>query len=329
MSQQSYNLAFVFPGQGSQSVGMLNGLAASYPEVRHIFERASTVLGKDLWSIIADGPDEALNQTQNTQPAMLAAGYAVWHIWCRSTPVRPTWAAGHSLGEYTALVCSGAISFEDGIKLVAIRGKLMQEAVPNGIGAMAAILGLEDHTVVKICQDASGIAHLGSEAAEAASTDIVSAANFNSPGQVVIAGTVAAVEKAMIAAKEAGAKRAVLLPVSVPSHCALMKPAAESLWSHLLSVTMDKPGLTLIHNVDVLAHTAPDVIRHALKEQMYRPVRWADTIKFMHDQGVTRFVECGPGKVLTGLNKRIAKDAEHFSMFDPESINQVMESLNV
>jgi len=315
MNNQIYNLAFVFPGQGSQSVGMLNDLAASYPEVKHTFERASDALGKDLWSIVAEGPEEELNQTHNTQPAMLAAGVAVWQLWCKHSNVRPAWMAGHSLGEYTALVCSDALSFEDGIKLVAARGRLMQEAVPPGVGAMAAILGLEDHQVVQVC-------------ANAAEGEIVSAVNFNSPGQVVIAGNVAAVERAMLAAKEAGAKRAVLLPVSVPSHCELMESASQKLDEQLQYTVIDTPKATLIHNVDVASHSAPEVIRNALKEQLYKPVRWADSIKFMHDQGVTSFVECGPGKVLIGLNKRIAKDAEHMSIYDPETLNKVLEQLN-
>ena len=315
MNNQIYNLAFVFPGQGSQSVGMLNDLAASYPEVKHTFERASDALGKDLWSIVAEGPEEELNQTHNTQPAMLAAGVAVWQLWCKHSNVRPAWMAGHSLGEYTALVCSDALSFEDGIKLVAARGRLMQEAVPPGVGAMAAILGLEDHQVVQVC-------------ANAAEGEIVSAVNFNSPGQVVIAGNVAAVERAMLAAKEAGAKRAVLLPVSVPSHCELMESASQKLDEQLQHTVIDTPKMTLIHNVDVASHSAPEVIRNALKEQLYKPVRWADSIKFMHDQGVTCFVECGPGKVLIGLNKRIAKDAEHMSIYDPETLNKVLEQLN-
>jgi len=315
MNNQIYNLAFVFPGQGSQSVGMLNDLAASYPEVKHTFERASDALGKDLWSIVAEGPEEELNQTHNTQPVMLAAGVAVWQLWCKHSSVRPAWMAGHSLGEYTALVCSEALSFEDGVKLVAARGRLMQEAVPSGVGAMAAILGLEDHQVVQVC-------------ANAAEGEIVSAVNFNSPGQVVIAGNVAAVERAMLAAKEAGAKRAVLLPVSVPSHCELMESAAQKLDEQLQHTVIDTPKMTLIHNVDVASHSAPEVIRNALKEQLYKPVRWADSIKFMHDQGVTGFVECGPGKVLIGLNKRIAKDAEHMSIYDPETLNKVLEQLN-
>lgn len=315
MSKQNYNLAFVFPGQGSQSVGMMSELAESYPEVKQIFEQASDALGKDLWSIVSSGPEEELNQTHNTQPAMLAAGVAIWKVWCKQSNIRPAWMAGHSLGEYTALVCSDAISFEDGIKLVAARGLLMQEAVPAGVGAMAAILGLEDHRVVKVC-------------AEAAENEVVSAVNFNAPGQVVIAGHTAAVERAMAAAKEAGAKRAVQLPVSVPSHCALMQSAAEKLDEQLQNIVISAPKMTLIHNVDVAAHSAPEVIRSVLKEQLYKPVRWVDSIKFMHDQGVTHFVECGPGKVLIGLNKRIAKDAEHMAIYDPVTLNKVLEQLN-
>ncbi len=315
MNNQIYNLAFVFPGQGSQSVGMLTDLAASYPEVKHTFERASDVLGKDLWSVVSEGSEEELNQTHNTQPAMLAAGVAVWEVWCKHSSVRPAWMAGHSLGEYTALVCSGAMSFEDGIRLVAARGRLMQEAVPPGVGAMAAILGLEDHQVVKICADA-------------AEGEIVSAVNFNSPGQVVIAGNVAAVERAMLAAKAAGAKKVVPLSVSVPSHCALMESAAKKLDEQLQNTVIGTPKMTLIHNVDVASHSAPEVIRNALKEQLYKPVRWADSVKFMHEQGVSCFVECGPGKALIGLNKRIVKDAAHLSVYSQETLNIALEQLN-
>jgi [acyl-carrier-protein] S-malonyltransferase len=315
MSEQAYNLAFVFPGQGSQSLGMLNDLAASYPEVKQVFERASDALSKDLWSLVVNGSEQELNQTQNTQPIMLAAGFAVWNVWCKHSDIRPDWVAGHSLGEYTALVCSSAMYFEDAIKLVAIRGQLMQEAVPAGVGAMAAILGLEDHEVVKACN-------------EAAEHEVVAAVNFNSTGQVVIAGNVAAVERAMAIAKTMGAKRAVLLPVSVPSHCALMRPAAEKLDAYLQSTTINMPKMTLIHNVDVASHSAPEVIRNALKEQVYRPVHWVDTIKFMHDQGVTRFVECGPGKVLIGLNKRIVKNAAHYSIYNPETLNEALENIH-
>lgn len=315
MNKHNYNLAFVFPGQGSQSVGMVSALAESYPVVKHIFEQASDALGTDLWTIVANGPEEALNKTHNTQPAMLAASYAIWQVWCKQSDIRPAWVAGHSLGEYTALVCSDAVSFEDAIRLVAARGRLMQEAVPAGVGAMAAILGLEDHQVVKVCADA-------------AENEVVSAVNFNAPGQVVIAGHAAAVERAMAAAKEAGAKRALQLPVSVPSHCALMQSAADKLDEQLQNTTINAPKMTLIHNVDVTAHSAPEVIRSVLKEQLYKPVRWVDTIKFMHDQGVKRFVECGPGKVLIGLNKRIVKDAEHMAIYDPETLSNVLEQLN-
>jgi len=315
MSRQSYNLAFVFPGQGSQSVGMLTELADCYPEVKHIFERASDTLGIDLWSIAAEDAHNQLDQTHNTQPVMLAAGVAVWNVWCKLSSVRPAWMAGHSLGEYTALVCSEAMSFEDGIRLVAARGRLMQEAVPEGVGAMAAILGLDDHLVVNVC-------------AEVAGSEVVSAVNFNTPGQVVIAGNAAAVERAMVAAKKIGAKRAMPIPVSVPSHCALMQPAAEKLAEYLLNTHIDTPKMTLIHNVDVASHSAPDVIKNALKEQLYKPVRWVDTIRFMHDQGVTCFVECGPGKILLGLNKRIAKDSEHLALYDPETLDKLLGHFN-
>lgn len=312
MNEQQKNLAFVFPGQGSQSVGMLAQLAAIYPEVKQTFDKASYVLGHDLWGLVADGSGDELNQTQNTQPAMLAAGVAVWEVWCKHSAIRPAWMAGHSLGEYTALVCSGALFFEDAVKLVEARARFMQEAVPAGVGAMAAILGLADHQVVEICNNVAG-------------TEVVSAVNFNSPGQVVIAGHKAAVERAASAAKEAGAKRAVLLPVSVPSHCALMKPAADKLDECLQNIALATPKMQLVHNVDVEWHSAPEIIRNALKEQLYKPVRWVESIELMSSKGVNCFVECGPGKVLTGLNKRIAKDAEHLAIYDLETLSKVLE----
>jgi len=315
MSEQNYNLAFVFPGQGSQAVGMMSKLAEAFPVVKQTFEQASDVLALDLWDLVENGPDDRLNQTQNTQPAMLAAGVAVWRVWCDKTEQRPAWMAGHSLGEYTALVCSGALAFEDAIKLVAERGRLMQEAVPAGVGAMAAILGLEDHQVVNACTDV-------------AEGQVVAAANFNAPGQVVIAGETVAVERAMARLKELGAKRALKLPVSVPSHCPLMMPAADKLSDILQNLTIEMPEVTLIHNADVKSHGSPEVIRHALKEQLFKPVRWVESVKFMHEQGVSAFVECGPGKVLMGLNKRIAPDATHLSIYDPESLNSVLEQLH-
>jgi [acyl-carrier-protein] S-malonyltransferase len=315
MSEQNYNLAFVFPGQGSQSIGMLSELAETFPSVKQTFEQASDCLNFDLWKLIQQGAVEDLNQTHNTQPAMLAAGVAMWRVWCDQTAVRPGWMAGHSLGEYSALVCSDAISFEDGISLVAERGRLMQEAVPAGIGAMAAIIGLEDHIVVKVCADS-------------AENEVVSAVNFNAPGQVVIAGHVDAVERAMAAAKEAGAKRALKLPVSVPSHCALMRTAADKLAENLKDIQVDIPKMTLIHNVDVASHNAAEVIRNALKEQLFKPVRWVDGIKYMHDQSVVDFVECGPGKVLMGLNRRIVKEANHMTMYDPATLEKTAEQLS-
>ncbi len=315
MSEKNYNLAFVFPGQGSQSVGMLNELSEISPVIKQTFEQASDVLGKDLWKLASEGPAEALNQTQNTQPVMLTAGFAIWQLWRENSSIEPAWVAGHSLGEYTALVCSNAIKFEDAVKLVADRGLYMQEAVLETGGAMAAILGLDDPKVIEICN-------------LSAQGQVVSAVNFNAPGQVVIAGNPDAVERAMAAAKDAGAKRAVKLPVSVPSHCSLMKPAAEKLQQRLNEIAIESPDVTLIHNVDVASHNAPEVIRNALSEQLYKPVRWVDTIKFMHEQGVNQFVECGPGKVLMGLDKRIAKAAGHFSIFNSETLQNALEHIN-
>jgi [acyl-carrier-protein] S-malonyltransferase len=294
---------------------MITDLANSHPEVRQLFAIASDILGKDLWQLVAQGPETELHQTHNTQPALLAAGVALWQVWCKQSTARPAWLAGHSLGEYTALVCANALSFEDGIKLVAQRGALMQEAVPAGIGAMAAILGLDDAQIIEIC-------------AATAEDEVVSAVNFNAPGQVVIAGNKAAVERAMLACKAAGAKRALPLPVSVPSHCALMLPAAEKLDGYLQNTAINTPAIKLLHNVDVASHDDPAAIRTALKHQLYQPVRWVDSIQFMAAQGITRFVECGPGKVLIGLNKRIAKDAEHFTFYDSETLNNTMEQLH-
>jgi [acyl-carrier-protein] S-malonyltransferase len=306
------NLAFVFPGQGSQSVGMLSQLAANYPEVKHVFDKASFILGRDLWGLVCNGPEAELNQTQNTQPAMLVAGVAAWEVWCKNTQVRPAWMAGHSLGEYTALVCSGALFFEDAVKLVEARAHSMQEAVAEGQGAMAAILGLDDDQVIEIC-------------GQVAEADVVAAVNFNAPGQVVIAGHRSAVDRAMTAAKAAGAKRALLLPVSVPSHCLLMKPAAERLGEWLENTPFAEPKMKLVNNVDVATYSSPDVIRAALKEQLYKPVRWVETVSLMHGMGVNCFVECGPGKVLTGLGKRIVKEAEHIAIYDPETLTKALE----
>ena len=315
MEDQQGNLAFVFPGQGSQSVGMLTALAESHAEVKQVFEQASDVLRFDVWKLIQDGPVADLNKTQYTQPVMLAAGIATWTAWCQQTSIRPQYVAGHSLGEYTALVAAGAISFEDAILLVSERGRLMQEAVPEGIGAMAAILGLTDEQVVTICE-------------EAANDEIVSAVNFNSPGQVVIAGNTTAVDRAMAAAKDAGAKRALLLPVSVPSHCALMESAANKLADVLAPITIQSPNMTLIHNVDVDSHSDPDAIKAQLKAQLFQPVRWVETVKYLQNKEVEYFVECGPGKVLMSLNKRIAKSANHLAIIDSSTLDNVLEAVN-
>ncbi|TXL18436.1 [acyl-carrier-protein] S-malonyltransferase [Methylococcaceae bacterium HT3] len=313
MSTQNNQLAFVFPGQGSQSVGMLTEMAESFPDVKDTFAQASEVLELDLWALVTDGPAaEDLNQTQNTQPAMLAAGVALWKVWCAQSEVRPAYMAGHSLGEYTALVCSGVLSFADAIALVAARGRFMQEAVPDGVGAMAAVLGLTDEQVIQVCTDA-------------AQGDVCSAVNFNSPGQVVIAGNSAAIDRAMVAAKEAGAKRALKLPVSVPSHCALMQPAADKLYTKMQDMHFAQADVTLLHNVDVTEHKDAEGIRQALKQQLFMPVRWVDTVNAIAGAGVTTIAELGPGKVLMGLNKRIVKMVDHFTVNNPDTLTKLLE----
>jgi [acyl-carrier-protein] S-malonyltransferase len=309
------SLAFVFPGQGSQAVGMLSDLGAAHDVVRTTFAEASAALGYDLWQLTQNGPADELNQTHITQPAMLTAGVAAWRVWQQKGGARPAVMAGHSLGEYTALVCAGALSFADGVALVAERGRYMQEAVPAGTGAMAAILGLEDALVVEAC-------------AGAAQGQVVSAVNFNSPGQVVIAGHAAAVERAMEAAKAMGAKRALPLPVSVPSHCALMQPAAERLAQRLAGITLQTPQIPVINNVDVLAAADADAMRQALARQLYNPVRWVETVQKMAADGVDTLVECGPGKVLVGLNKRIVKDMKTYAIVDTASLDETLAALS-
>lgn len=301
------SFGFVFPGQGSQSIGMMNGLASAHPLVKETFSAASQVLGYDLWRVVSEGPEDKLNSTDVTQPAMLSAGVATWRVWLAQGGATPTMMAGHSLGEYTALVCAGAIAFEDAVKLVAARGQYMQQAVPKGTGAMAAILGLEDAEVIAVC-------------AQAAQHEIVQAVNFNSPGQVVVAGNKAAVERATELAKQKGAKRAVILPVSVPSHCLLMKPAADKLADDLRNLTMQSPTIKVINNVDVSSPNDADAIRDALARQLYQPVRWVEVVQAMIQSGVSTIVECGPGKVLVGLNKRIDKAVTHAAITDTDSL---------
>lgn len=299
-------LAFVFPGQGSQSVGMMAGWGER-AEVRSTFAEASEALGQDLWSMVVEGPAEALNQTVNTQPAMLAADVAAWRVWQAAGGTTPVLLAGHSLGEYAALVATGALGFADAIRLVRFRAEAMQAAVPEGVGAMAAILGLDDDAVRAVCADT-------------AAGEVVEAVNLNSPGQVVIAGNKAAVERAMALAKEKGAKRALPLPVSVPSHSSLMQPAAEKLLAYLQNVAIAAPAIPVLHNTDVQAHAEPEAIRIALAKQLHTPVRWVETVLALKAAGVERVIECGPGKVLAGLGKRIDDSLPAVALVDEASL---------
>lgn len=292
------NVAFVFPGQGSQQIGMLADIAAAYPVISETFSEASDALGYDIAALINDGPIELLNSTEKTQPALLSASVALYRAFAANSDIKPSFMAGHSLGEYSALVASGVIAFADAVKLVEMRGQFMQKAVPAGEGLMAAILGLDDDKVVEVCQ-------------QAAQGEVVSAVNFNTTGQVVIAGQKSAVERAMAALKEAGAKRAMPLNVSVPSHCALMKPAADQLAEQLNNIEFKAPSCPIIQNRVAKAVTNLDEIRTNLLEQLYMPVLWTNTIAFLADQGIEEIIECGPGKVLSGLNKRIAKETTH------------------
>lgn len=286
-------IAFVFPGQGSQQVGMLQELATQLPEVSPTFAEASAQLGYDLWQLIAEGPQERLNMTEQAQPALLTASVALWRAWQANSAVRPDFLAGHSLGEWSALVAAGVVAFADAVKIVRLRGQYMQEAVPAGVGAMAAILSLTDEQVGMACKQASEVG-------------VVVPVNFNSPGQVVIAGEVAAVEAAMSCCNELGAK-SVLLPVSAPFHTTLMKPAAERLAQYLESINFSAPVIPIVHNLTARTEQDPAAIKATMIEQIYAPVRWVESVQFMVEQGVTVTVEVGPGRVLSGLNKRIHK----------------------
>lgn len=304
--------AFVFPGQGSQTLGMLADLATQYPIVEATFSEASSVLGYDLWQLVQQGPAEELNKTWQTQPALLAASVAIFRVWQQQGGKAPAIMAGHSLGEYSALVCAGVLDFQAAIRLVELRGKLMQEAVPEGTGAMSAIIGLDNAAIAKACE-------------ESAQGQVVSPVNFNSPGQVVIAGNKEAVERAGAACKAAGAKRALPLPVSVPSHCALMKPAADKLAIALQEITFSAPQMPVVNNVDVRTETDPEAIRSALVRQLYSPVRWTESVEFMAAQGVTLLLEVGPGKVLTGLTKRIVDTLTAAAVNDAASLTAALE----
>ncbi|MFI4937913.1 MAG: ACP S-malonyltransferase [Candidatus Berkiellales bacterium] len=312
MNKTNKSLAFIFPGQGSQSLGMLSTYAS---EVRSVFQEASLALGKDLWALSQQGPESEINHTVNTQPLLLAAGVALWRVWQQHLGDSPALLAGHSLGEYTALVCANAISLSDAIQLVAKRGKFMQEAVPEGKGAMAAVLGLADDLLQRACE-------------EAAQGEVVACVNFNAIGQTVIAGDKAAVDRAGVLAKEKGAKKVVMLPVSVPSHCKLMEPAAKALAQVLVDVKIVPPTLPVIHNVDVKPCKHPDDIREHLVQQLISPVRWVETVQYFATENIKILIECGPGKVLTGLTKRIDPTLQAFSLDTKEDLTKTLTSLN-
>ncbi|MFM8813121.1 MAG: ACP S-malonyltransferase [Methylophilaceae bacterium] len=299
--------AMLFPGQGSQSVGMMNGFE-EHAIIKQTFEHAADILKQDVWAMVTQ-PNELLNQTTNTQPLMLVAGFATWKLWQSQIGTLPIAMAGHSLGEYTALVAAGVISFEDALPLVRYRAEVMQGAVAEGVGAMAAILGLEDSVVNEVCQSA-------------AQGQVLEAVNLNSPGQVVIAGHREAVERGMEAAKAKGAKRALLLPVSVPSHCALMKPAADKLASYLQNVQFSTPTVQVLQNADVIAYQDAEKIKDALVRQLYSPVRWVETVQTLREQGITQAFECGPGKVLAGLAKRIVADFNCVAIINNDALSE-------
>ena len=306
--------AIAFPGQGSQSVGMLAEMAAEYPVIKATFDEASQVLGYDLFQLVMEGPAEELNKTWRTQPALLTSSVALWRAWQELDGPQPAVMAGHSLGEYSALVCAGALAFTDAVKLVELRGLAMQEAVPEGVGAMSAIIGLENEVIAENCR-------------QAAQGQVVSPVNFNSPGQVVIAGHKEAVERANELMKESGAKRALPLPVSVPSHCALMQPAADKLAIALADIELQEPRIPVINNVDVVAESDPAKIKRAMVRQLFSPVRWTETVESMANDGVALAIEMGPGKVLSGLTKRIDKRVEGVAANDPASMQDVLAKL--
>jgi [acyl-carrier-protein] S-malonyltransferase len=313
MTSTSASLAIVFPGQGSQSVGMLAELAAAHPEVKATFDEASEGAGVDLWDISQNGPEEKLNSTENTQPALLAASVAVWRVYLEQGGALPAYLSGHSLGEYSALVAAGAISLKDAAGLVAERGRLMQAAVPAGVGAMAAILGGDDAQIAQVCE-------------EVAQGQIVAPANFNSPGQLVIAGHAEAVDRALARLAELGVKKAVKLAVSVPSHSMLMREAADKLGEKMAAIAWQAPSIPVVQNADAKVHASLDDIRGALQRQLYLPVRWTECVQVLATHGITQALECGPGKVLAGLIKRIDKSIEARAIGTPAELDAVIQA---
>ncbi|MBA56201.1 MAG: [acyl-carrier-protein] S-malonyltransferase [Pseudomonadales bacterium] len=310
----SKDLAFIFPGQGSQSVGMMADLNEAHPVVKKTFDEASEAFGQDMWALAQNGPEELLGQTEITQPIMFVAGVAAWRAWCEATDVRPALMAGHSLGEYSAYVCAGAISLEEGVKLVKRRGELMRDACPGGQGKMAALLGLDDEAAVAVCSDA-------------AQGQVVQAVNFNSPGQVVIAGHAAAVDRAIMLAKEAGAKKAMALAVSVPCHSDLMKPAAQELAEQLNATTIEVPAIPVVNNIDARIEMEPGKIRDKLIAQLYSPVLWVASVNTMAEAGISSLVECGPGKVLCGMSKRIVRSMNVSTLQDQSGFDATLAAL--
>ena len=311
----SEQLAFVFPGQGSQKVGMLADITQGAELVQSTFAEASEVLGYDLWDLVQNGTQEQLNLTETTQPALLTCSVALWRVWLAEGGVKPGLMAGHSLGEWSALVCAGVVDFKDAVRLVRSRGRYMQEAVPAGVGAMAAIIGLDDALVEKACADASN------------ESEVVAPVNYNSPGQLVIAGKKEAVERAMVLCKEAGAKRALPLPVSAPFHTSLMKPAAERLASEIEATEFKVPAIPVVHNVNAQPESDPVKIKALMVEQIYSAVRWVECVQYLAKQGVTTTVECGPGKVLSGLNKRIDKQLNTSNLETQTTFSECLEAL--
>ncbi|MCL6414801.1 ACP S-malonyltransferase [Aestuariirhabdus sp. Z084] len=309
----SNHLAFVFPGQGSQQVGMLTDIYEQETIVRSTFSEASDALGVDLTKLILEGPAEQLNSTENTQPALLTCSVALWRLWQQRGGAIPAYMAGHSLGEYSALTCAESLSLGEAVKIVHLRGQLMQQAVPVGEGAMAAILGLTDEQVREACQ-------------QAANDGVVSAVNYNSPGQVVIAGSTSAVNRAINLCKEAGAKRALPLPVSVPSHCDLMKPAAQQLAETLNKIPFEAPQIPVVQNVTADIAGTPEQVRSNLLEQLYSPVLWVDSVQYLNNKGITHLVECGPGKVLSGLAKRIDRSLSASSLESLDAFNKSIDA---